>query len=102
MTIYHQETCPICSQELVVLGNNIIDSFACDNKCYSLQIYKIGNKVNKIGNKVNRIIIFESVYDFGNIESKEIIRQIENKINYWKENDRYLIEILESSNKHYI
>lgn len=95
MDIYPTDNCPICSQELVPKRNANISSFFCLNKCYILQVYT----AEHTGSIFNRVTIFDSIFDFNNISYRDSIDHaaIEEKINYWKENERYLMRILEGN-----
>ena len=85
-----EKTCPICNNNLTV--DFVISTyfFKCKNKCYT--------------KKENRVIIV--FYIFGkkflinkkmqeNEIAKKELEKVEREIDYWKENDRYLIKLLE-------
>ncbi|MDF2534333.1 MAG: hypothetical protein K0R18_490 [Bacillales bacterium] len=77
--------CPICENDLIHLSDL---SAYCENKCY--EIHMDGEE------RVYAISVF---YDRDNEDEtyfsikKQMVKIIE-KIEYWKENDRYLMRIL--------
>lgn len=85
--IYCNVKCPICEQSLRVMQKRIW--YRCENKCYYL--YR--------GKDRDRIRIFDDVFsikhNFEKPERRNVKALILKQINYWKENDRYLIRILE-------
>lgn len=78
--------CPICSKELII--NEIANHSKCSNGCYS----KTGGYGTTTETVFNKSFIFEYV------DSSETWKKIEAELNteiaYWKEDDRYLLEIL--------
>ena len=97
MSVLHEKECPICNSELIVINYSksydAKDIF-CPNKCYTYI------KLNTIDRRYNSIYIFDkhflislkeryrnSVY-----EQEELDAQKE--IDYWKENDRYLMKLI--------
>lgn len=86
------ENCPICNSILIFTDNYDVDYtelHSCKNGCYS--------RVDSIEFCLEKI--FEQTFDQDAENSHEWNQTIENrkqmKIDYWKENDRYLAKILE-------
>lgn len=76
--------CPICDGELIIILNNC----HCKNNCYS--------RTNSL-NKMNETIFGKTfVFDFEEHSErwKEVEKDLNNELIYWKENDRYLAKIL--------
>lgn len=68
--------CLICNSELVLSGK-ILSSKNCINNCM---------KISFINQRLMNFYIFNKPYSG--------IEEIEEQINYWKENERYLAKIL--------
>lgn len=103
-------SCPICQKQIYTktekshtLDGWIAISHWCDNKCYRSQYgYDRGTKINT-GIIVN---VFNKEFDSYDVElhkeksAKEIDKmkiEIVKEIEYWKENDRYLMAIMTRS-----
>ncbi|MDF2534351.1 MAG: hypothetical protein K0R18_508 [Bacillales bacterium] len=97
---YRDRKCPICKSKLLSTYScrfkpgTLVPSF-CINKCYgSVSMRSYGKKIYS---QID-FFIFNKKYSLKTIYSrkkkkavkKEIIKQIQ----YWKENDRYLIKIM--------
>lgn len=83
--------CPICEKELITDEHKF--KIKCQNKCYGAILYYPD---------VDKFFIFEKEFDVGWTEEfsdKDIINKqkkaIRDQIYYWKENDRYLMKIME-------
>lgn len=81
--------CPICSRQMRIeycdtfMGND----YYCDNKCYQIEIYSRDDVQFDMK-------VFGEYFETGDDFPGEIDKVIE-RIKHWKENDRYLIELLE-------
>lgn len=85
-----KDKCPICEKNMkVYIGNTVMESQSCSNKCYQM--------IKGLYGTIN-CWIFEEHYcikPYYDDRKKEIIKkQIENSILFYKENDRYLSKIL--------
>ncbi|MNJ90066.1 hypothetical protein D3C87_76580 [compost metagenome] len=89
MNIYCEDDyCPICNSKILVKIKNGIMLKQCKNECYKIAYY-IDN-IDYFGVKVFK----ESFSNLGNKNSKYLIENIEKKIKYLKEDNRYITEIL--------
>lgn len=87
--------CPLCGGK-----HNPNDQewwkFACINGCF-----KFAFKLNQHTHEEDVFAVCGKIfviYDFMPPEKRmEILEEISREVNYWKENDRYLIEIIERS-----
>ncbi|MDF2534338.1 MAG: hypothetical protein K0R18_495 [Bacillales bacterium] len=79
--------CPICESNIVVSDFYKFDS-VCVNKCYEIYRSDISNgyAVSIFYDEDNE----EETYFSTKTQKKKII----DKINYWKENDKYLMRII--------
>lgn len=90
--------CPICSGELIkednVLSSGYLYSEICKNKCFTIYIQI--NKKTTIEKYVFRI--FGDAFSYMSYDAEqrvEIVRgRIKKNIESWKENDRYLTELM--------
>lgn len=80
--------CPICDNVLNVTGDRDENEEVCKNKCYQ-NIFAYGSNEVSIFNKE-----FYYDYTFNKIEMVKINRKIKQEIEYWKNNERYLIRIM--------
>lgn len=80
--------CPICNKKMEILKYKTMpeEDVSCINDCYSVISRYDQYFVYIFGD-------FQIMMSKNNID-KEIEKSIVEKINYWKENDRYLVEIL--------
>lgn len=83
--------CPICSNKLRKNGI-VVRMLICDNGCFQIQEYE----QHDLSNTCYISVFGKSV---AVINTKQLNREYEEgkmykAINYWKENDRYLAEIL--------
>ena len=87
------EKCPIC-------GNNIEFQFMSwnyckKNRCYAFIQYE--DYKDDINININ-LAIFNKRFEFNSLDDSDYIEKIKNQlieeIKYWKENDRYLVQIL--------
>lgn len=82
--------CPICERNLIE-KNSDQKRVDCPNKCYTL--YK--------GKTIHAFFIFKSSFQYDRIAnnykpiSKILEKEIVKEIEYWKENDRYLMALME-------
>lgn len=95
MNVIHKENCPICQTKLIRVDRPLLDPYyICINKCYKLISYLRGSHCF--------VTIFEKQselnYSSGYEKLKTIVAEVTSQINYWKENDRYLVKILEGGN----
>lgn len=94
MKYFPLKECLICGSEMKYHEVDMFcDGFKCKNNCLS---------VSEIFEGTEAVGIFNDIKDYWQIdknlrdENKELIyKQIEERINYWKESDRYLLKILE-------
>lgn len=88
----HDSCCPICSGELHVI-KTFYDKQKCLNGCYShVVIYSEYYQSHK-----HTFSVFNEQFAYMNgdgIDRIETIEKIEELIAYWKENDRYLTELM--------
>lgn len=93
MDIYCKDCkCPICGtyDEYSQPGD-----FICPQGCYSISSTSYFTDPDEVYKPihVDHFKIFDEFFDIHQDETKEVI---EEKINYWRENDKYLANILES------
>lgn len=97
MDIYiEQTTCPICNTELAVSTKESSNFFMisenmkiCKNGCFSCTNYTDHAIVFVFNDK------YAFLEDFSLQMLLDKYKYVQKKIDYWKENDRYLAEILE-------
>jgi hypothetical protein len=70
-------------------GDNDENSEACPNRCYYYE-FAYGSTMTVIFYEE-----FHAHYTYDNEQWREYHRDVDAKINYWKENDRYLIKLME-------
>lgn len=85
--------CPICERELAVELFTRIDSrksYCCPNECFVYYDHITEASINLfyddfyvISDKLSHIVVYDKIED------------VQKKIEYWKENYRYVAEILE-------
>lgn len=85
--------CPICRSKMILKDRTAYSiRQSCSNKCYTI------DKVHRHGS-YHRFYIFGSTLTIHRSEKEDYqiskIEKISKRIAYWKENDRYLAEILE-------
>lgn len=83
--------CPICNSNLIVTTDKGITLKKCNNDCYRIAYYTDG--IDYFGINVFKKT-FRSVTD---VDLNHLTKKIEKKINYWRENDRYIMKILLSN-----
>ena len=98
--IYYEQKCPICKGELQktrqIQSTYSIIEFTCNNNCYKQNHFITGKK------KYIRIFVFDFFYTTQYIDLQKNVtrhfkskeREIKKEIDNWKENDKYLIKIL--------
>ncbi|MNJ90067.1 hypothetical protein D3C87_76590 [compost metagenome] len=81
--------CPICGSTM--RDNSIISIInkTCKNECYRVTNYIFPNDMYCV------IIFNRSYHSFGKSDRERTNSFIEKKIKYWKENERYILKILE-------
>lgn len=84
--------CPICNSKMFYYGEEnydffIRDEYVCKNSCFWMR---------KDGNKRFASVFGEGAYIFKSNDNKikNRCKELDEKIEYWKENDRYLTKIL--------
>ncbi|AEO93724.1 gp466 [Bacillus phage G] len=88
------DVCPICGMKLKQIYS---DKKECKNKCYEVLIVRNGCKINFLV-KIFKTQEYE-VYPTRALKEKiEIVNQICYQINFWKNNDRYLMRLIEGEN----
>lgn len=92
MNLINPDNCPICKSKMkrVNTSNKDIVMLQCSNECFYYDHFS--GKVSEAN-----VNIFDKSFYFSDVLPYEITVRIKEEIEYWKENDRYLIEIL--SNK---
>lgn len=94
---YHDE-CPICNKKLIDSSDSSQRYFECQNECYTMI-----SGIDRYGESYTTIYIFEipTVMSSDNFyeTNKQLEISIRNKIEYWRENDRYLVRILTGDGK---
>lgn len=100
MDIYCNDgCCPICSSNMIKNTSFFSKiNMKCKNGCYRFFILKPTPK----GNQIAHFFVFEIHSEFLFNSPCNPIKsfyecQIIEKINYWKENERYLLKLMESS-----
>ncbi|MDF2534330.1 MAG: hypothetical protein K0R18_487 [Bacillales bacterium] len=82
-----KEICPICGSKMQT-KESYLYRICCKNKCYEY-VYWLGEP------EVHTFLIFEEMvrchYDEYKKETEIAVKE---KINFWKENDRYLVKIM--------
>jgi len=74
--------------------------YNCENKCCFYRSYEFFNHINKgtVLSHVHYYSIFGAVFSFSSDsldeEKEKVLNNIRKRVSYWKENDRYLAEIL--------
>lgn len=82
---YYIKSCPICEKELLKPMTNVTWWKAlCDNGCFKIEYYF---KVYDLG-------FFNTEVDFHMAEEEKYYEYYRLNVKYWKENDRYIAEIL--------
>ena len=101
MSICHKKSCPICKQKLINKTCEKIEyeesKFKCPNSCYS---YK---KLKSDSRTYIRVSVFNKQFTISihHHRDNKLSRFKDNEelalkeINYWKENDRYLMHFLQ-------
>lgn len=90
MYIHNGENCPICNRKLKVQDFGPEEqNYTCEtNKCYDFYFYY----------GTYEVIIFDKKYEWVWNDDKLYVRgqmyKIQNRLKYWKENNRYLLELL--------
>lgn len=80
--------CPICDSEMKVeYCDTFYDNdYYCRNKCYQIEIFSHDKQQHDV-------VLFDVEYiEIENFDDKEKVKK---RIQYWKENDRYLMKLLE-------
>lgn len=96
----HDRNCPICNSKMESLITYISPRkiYSCENKCYSIIKY-----VNSKGMRSEINIFNKESFLLSRTDSIKIklikIKQVEKLINEYKENNKYLIEILSENQK---
>lgn len=89
---FNIKECPICGKDLRDKGLISYDRY-CTNKCYRIQGYEqidsydFNYYIYIFGEYVSKITSGEEEIEFGDF--------IDVRIEYWKEDDRYLAKIME-------
>lgn len=84
--------CPICEKELVISINNDWAE-ECNNGCYKLS-FQHSSKVSIFGEEIK--LIWPKNKDATDREAiEEFNHKLSERINYWREDYRYLAEILD-------
>lgn len=91
--IIHKEFCPICSREMTKkYGSFHSEIYHCKNNCYKLILFRF------YSDEDNMIIeIFGKIFNMQNVSiiDKEMTSQkVQDEINYWKEDEKYLAQVL--------
>lgn len=81
-----EKVCPICSRKLSKYGHEHYWEAQCGNDCFRIEHFCELGKFR---------ITFPNLQYYGTEE--EIISHFNRNVKYWKENDRYLAEILARS-----
>lgn len=85
--MFDSKKCPICNGNILAISN-LAGVYECENKCCYIKL-----------DLTIVIRIFDKVFFFPFGLKDEVlkgkIKLIHEEIAYWKENDRYLIKILE-------
>jgi len=93
--IRYYDNCPICGKELENNDENGVKRFQCSHKCYELMEGKIRRKLCIISVFSNKTSFLQDNYS--DLDKQRLENEVIRNINYWKENDRYLMKILEES-----
>ncbi|AEO93723.1 gp465 [Bacillus phage G] len=81
--------CPVCNSEMIL---NFMEQ-SCSNKCYSISPL-FGKYTIQFDAKLFTDQPFE-IYPYMKMKDKiKVINELYDSINYWKEDDKYLIKIL--------
>lgn len=81
--------CPICGSLMVDKSIMSIINKECKNDCYKIIHYLHPHNLYCV-------FIFNKTYhSFGRIDREQTAKRVENKVFYWKENERYILKILE-------
>lgn len=93
MNYFSLEDCPICGSKMNCYEDLDYIEYKCKNSCFS---------ISNLYENCDTITIFNDREDYWHIDKnysfkiKELMyKHIEKKIEYWKENNRYLLKILE-------
>lgn len=85
--------CPICEMKLIV--DDRFPAIKCKNECFSVLVYQ--NFKNSSHN-YNAVSIYKDKFSYHHsVDNSTLIYIIEEKIKYWRENYRYITELLERS-----
>lgn len=99
--IHYYDNCPICGKELLDFDDIImieieinVLSLYCSNGCY--KIFEHNNNKNIFSIEIfdDRIEFYPSDYSSGE-DVQTLGKKVREKIAYWRENDRYLMKMLE-------
>ncbi|AEO93303.1 gp32 [Bacillus phage G] len=93
------KACPICGNTNLQTMWLFSDSISCPHGCIDIyltsKIFTVDNMLESI--KICVVRIFKESIAMNNDDSEieqEAIEKVQKMIDYWKENDRYLVEIL--------
>lgn len=87
--------CPICESKMITNFTHRSISKYCENNCYD---FMIRDHLSKNGLENSHFNVFDGFFNYGYHDDKEYKLITEEKvrelIEYWKENERYLLRIL--------
>lgn len=96
--VYCYKNCPICGKELIKDTDLSYEVFSCLNRCY---LIVHGREKYKYGEYTNIYIFGYAARiweDFSDKMKRLLEDKVRKKIVYWRENDRYLMKLLEDNN----
>lgn len=83
--------CPICDSTMTFFGDDADNHSRCGNKCYCKEFHYGYTKI-VIFNKE-----FFANYTYSSEKWEKFNKEILEEIDFWKENEKYLVKILENS-----
>lgn len=94
LRIYFRTNCPICKKQL----KSVYGGRKCKNGCYGFNHLKYDN-TTWVPEGWNCVTVFDACFGVpikqkDKISKRECEKMIKTAINYWKKNDKYLMQIM--------
>ncbi|AEO93426.1 gp166 [Bacillus phage G] len=94
MGAFYKKTCPICNNKLTKERVNSVRRIECPNQCYGYFRFSSQDELYQV-----QVRVFGKSFDVynviqGNRKTYKQTSNITKEINYWKEDERYLLKLL--------